>query len=360
MTRGRGMTGKRRKRYHLPGTLPGTLVAHEEAGALPVRVTAFRYDGERCEERTLAAADIAGLSPPEDGVLWLDVGGLSDPGVVRAIGDRFGIHPLALEDVLNVPQRPKVERYDDHLLVVLREIRRPNPPEQVSFFLTTRTVISFQECAGDSFDPVRERIRQGRGRIRSEGADYLLYSLCDAVLDAFFPTLEQLGDHVEELEERVIASPVPETFKAIRHLRQELLAVRRALWPARDAMNLLLGEPHPAIRPEMKVYLRDCYDHTVQLMDMVETYREMASGLVDEYMSAVSNRMNEVMKVLTIVSTIFIPISFLAGLWGMNFDTKSPYNMPELGWQYGYPMALLLMAVVVGAMLYYFRTKRWL
>jgi len=360
MTRGRRMTRRRRKRYHPPGTLPGTLAAHVEAGDSPVRVTAFLYNAGRCEERSLSVADIPSLASPEEGVLWLDIGGLSDLGVVRAIGDRFGIHPLALEDVLNVPQRPKVERYDDHLLVVLREIRYPNSPEQISFFLFDRIVVSFQEFAGDSFDPIRERLRQGRGRIRSEGADYLLYTLCDAVLDAFFPTLEQLGDKVEELEERVLISPVPETFLSIRHLKQELLTLRRAVWPARDAMNLLLVEEHGLIRPGTKVFLRDCYDHTVQLMDMVETFREMASGLVDEYMSAVSNRMNEVMKVLTIVSTIFIPISFLAGLYGMNFDTKSPYNMPELGWKYGYPASLLLMAAVVGAMLYYFRKKRWL
>jgi magnesium transporter len=340
--------------------MPGTLAAHPEAGEAPVRITAFLYDAGRCEERSLSAADVPALAPPAEGVLWLDVGGLSDPGVVRAIGDRFGIHPLALEDVLNVPQRPKVERYDSHLIVFLREVRYPNAPEQVSFFLADRVIVSFQECAGDSFDPVRERIRQGRGRIRSEGADYLLYSLCDAVLDGFFPTLEQLGDKVEELEERVLVSPVPETFLAIRHLKRELLTVRRAVWPARDAMNLLLVDEHGLIRQGTKVFLRDCYDHTVQLMDMVETFREMASGLVDEYMSAVSNRMNEIMKVLTIVATFFIPLTFLVGVYGMNFDRNSPYNMPELGWTYGYPALLLLMAAVAGGMLYYFRKKRWL
>ncbi len=355
------MAKRRRKRYHPPGTLPGTLAAHAEAGDAPVRLKAFLYDAGKCEERTLSAGEIPSLAPPEGGVLWLDVGGLSDPGVVRAVGERFGIHPLALEDVLNVPQRPKVEWYGDHLLVVLREIRYPELPEQVSFFLADRVVVSFQECAGDSFDPVRERLRQGRGRIRAEGADYLLYCLCDAVLDAFFPTLERLGDKVEELEERVLVSPVPETFLAIRHLKRELLTVRHAVWPARDAINLLLIEEHALVRHETKVFLRDCYDHTVQLMDMVETFREMASGLVDEYMSAVSNRMNEVMKVLTIVATIFIPLTFLAGIYGMNFDTNaSPFNMPELHWAYGYPALLLAMAAVAGGMFFYFRRKRWL
>lgn len=354
------MARKRRKRYHPPGTQPGTLSAHAEAGDTPVRATAFRYDAGGCEERTVSPAEFPSLAPPEGGVLWLDVSGLSDPSAVRAIGDRFGIHPLALEDVLNVPQRPKVEWYGDCLLVVLREVRHPDLPEQVSFFLADRVVVSFQERPGDSFEPVRERLRQGKGRIRSEGADFLLYSLCDAVLDAFFPTLERLGDEVEEMEERLLVSPGPEAFVAIRRLKRALLEVRHAVWPARDALNLLLIEEHALIRPGTKVFFRDCYDHTIQLMDMVETFREMTSGLVDEYMSAVSNRMNEIMKVLTVVATIFIPLTFIAGVYGMNFDTKaSPWNMPELTWAYGYPAVLLLMAAVAGGMLCYFRRKRW-
>jgi len=355
------MARKRRKRYHPPGTQPGTLAAHAEAGDAPVRITSFLYDVSRCEERTVAPSEVSSLSLPEGSVLWINVEGLSDPAVVRVIGERFGFHALALEDVLNVPQRPKVEWYDEHLLVVLREIRHPEPVEQVSFFLGDRVVVSFQERPGDCFDPVRARLRLGKGRIRSEGADFLLYSLCDLVLDAFFPTLEKLGDAVEAMEERVLVSPVPETFLAIRRLKRELLEVRHAVWPARDALNLLLIEEHDLIRPGTKVFFRDCYDHTIQLMDMVETFREMASGLVDEYMSAVSNRMNEIMKVLTVMATIFIPLTFIVGVYGMNFDTKaSPYNMPELTWAYGYPALLVLMAAVAGGMLYFFRRKRWI
>lgn len=355
------MARVRRKRYHPRGTQPGTLAAHTEAGDAPVRIASFRYDAIQCEEGTVSPSEIPSLSPPEGGVLWLDVCGLSDPSVVRAIGDRFGIHSLALEDVLNVPQRPKVEWYGDHLLVVLREIRYPEHPEQMAFLLADRVVVSFQERPGDAFEPVRERLRQGKGRIRAEGADFLLYSLCDSVLDAFFPTLERLGDAVEEMEGRVIVSPVPETYVAIRRLKRQLLAVRHAVWPARDALNLLLIEERDLIRPGTKVFFRDCYDHTIQLMDKVETFREMASGLVDEYMSAVSNRMNEIMKVLTVVSTIFIPLTFIVGIYGMNFDTKaSPYNMPELNWAYGYPALLLFMAGVASGMLYFFRRKRWI
>ncbi|MDA8122383.1 MAG: magnesium/cobalt transporter CorA [Deltaproteobacteria bacterium] len=354
------MARKRRKRWHPPGTLPGTLAAHAEAGGRAVRIVLFRYDGAGLEERVLAAEEIASLSDPEDGVLWLDICGLSDPEVVKAVGERFGFHPLALEDVLNVPQRPKVERYEGHLLIVLREVRYPGPPEQVSLFLGERVVVTFQERPEDSFEPVRNRLRQGKGQIRTQGADFLAYTLCDAVIDAFFPTLEKLGDEVEELEERVIASPSPAIFHEIRRAKQRLLEVRRAVWPARDAMNELLREDSPLIRTGTRPYLRDCYDHTVQLMDMVETFREMAAGLVDEYMSSVSNRMNEIMKVLTVIATIFIPLTFVVGLYGMNFNTQaSPYNMPELGWRYGYPAVLLVMAAIAAGMLYYFRRKKW-
>ncbi|MBE0603018.1 MAG: magnesium/cobalt transporter CorA [Deltaproteobacteria bacterium] len=340
--------------------MPGTLAAHAEAGNAPVQVRAFLYDAERCEERAIAVSDIPSLSSPEKGVLWLDVVGLSDPGVVRAIGDRFGMHPLAQEDVLNVPQRPKVEWYGERLLMVLWQVRHQKPSEQLSFFLSERVMISFQEFRDDSFDPVRERIRHGRGRIRAEGADFLLYALCDAVLDSFFPLLERLGDEVEELEDRVIATPVPETFISIRALKRELLAVRHAVWPARDAMNLLMIEEHDLIRPGTKVFLRDCYDHTVQLMDMVNSHREMAAGLVEEYMSSVSNRMNEIMKVLTLVSVFFIPLTFIAGVYGMNFDTgASPFNMPELKSEYGYRAVLAFMAAVAGGMYWYFRRKKW-
>jgi len=352
---------KRRKRSQLPGTLPGMLTAHAEADAAPVRITLFSYDADRLEERTLQPAEIPGLQLPETGVLWLDVWGLSDPAVVKAIGDRFGFHPLALEDVLNIPQRPKVERYPGHLQVVLREIQYPEEPEQLSLFLADRLVVTFQERPGDPFGPLRERIRNGKGRVRSLGADYLTYSLCDAVLDAYFPVLEKLGDLVEELEERVMAEPVPETLREIREVKRKLIEVRRAAWPARDAMNELIREESDLIRSETKIFLRDCYDHAIQLMDMVETYREMAASLFDEYLSAASHRMNEIMKLLTIMATIFIPLTFIAGVYGMNFDRQaSPFNMPELGWRYGYLLVWGLMAAVAGGLLYWFRRKKWL
>jgi magnesium transporter len=351
---------KRIKRSHPPGTLPGTLVAHEEADAAPVQIFLFSYDPERCEERSLRPDEIASLAIPDNGVLWIDIWGLADPGVVKAVGDRFGFHPLALEDVLNVGQRPKVDRYESHLLIVLREVRYPEETEQVSLFLSERIVVTFQERAGDPFDSIRDRLRRGLGKLRSEGADYLAYALCDAVVDSYFPVLEKLGDEVETLEEAAISAPTPEILREIRGVKRQLVEVRRAVWPARDAMSELLREDSFLIRPETRVFLRDCYDHTIQVMDMVETYREMAASLVDEYLSVVSHRMNETMKVLTMMATIFIPLSFIAGLYGMNFDHQaSPFNMPELYWRYGYPFVLIVMAAVAGGLVWYFRKKRW-
>ena len=358
---GRKRGRKRIKRWLPAGTQPGTLVAHDEAGAEPAQIHMFSYSPDRCEERVLRPEEIPSLSVPEKGVLWLDIWGLSDTAVVKAVGDRFGFHPLALEDVLNIPQRPKVDRYGNHLFIILREVAYPAETEQMSMFLSDRLVVTFQERPGDPLGPIRDRLRKGSGRIRSLGADYLLYSLCDAVVDSIFPTLEKLGEEVETLEETVISDPAPETLRGIRGVKKQLLEIRRAIWPARDAISELLREDSDLIRPETRVFLRDCYDHTIQVMDMIETYREMAASLVDEYISSVSNRMNEIMKVLTIMATIFIPLTFIAGVYGMNFDREaSPFNMPELGWRYGYPAALIVMAVVAVGLVYFFRKKKWL
>ncbi len=274
----------------------------------------------------------------------------------------FGLHRLALEDVLNTHQRPKAEEFDDHIFFVTRMFRPDTAArtEQLSIFLGKDFVLSFQEEHGDCLEPVRERIRKGRGRVRDKRADYLCYVLLDAVVDDYFPVLERYGEKLEALEDEVITRSEPEQIGQLHDLKRELLTVRRSVWPHREMINAVIRDANPLIAEETQLYLRDVYDHTIQLMDIVETYREIASGLVDVYVSSVSAKLNEIMKVLTIISTIFIPLGFIASLYGMNFDRTSAWNMPELGWRFGYAFALLLMGGTVAGLLVYFRRKGWL
>jgi magnesium transporter len=270
---------------------------------------------------------------------------------------------LALEDAVNTHQRPKVEEYDDHLFVValMVDANGSADTEQVAFFIGEGYVITFQERPGDCFENVRDRIRKATGRIRTAGADYTAYALLDAIVDGYFPALEKMGDRLEVLEDRVIGTPESGNITELHDLKRDLLLLRRAIWPHREVFNTLIRDEHPLIAKETKLFLRDCYDHTVQLMDIVETYREMASGLVDVHISSVSVKLNEVMKVLTIVATVFIPLSFIASVYGMNFDREtSPWNMPELGWYLGYPFALLLMCASAAGLLWYIWKKGWL
>jgi len=297
------------------------------------------------------------------GVAWIDVVGLGDVEIIRRLGEMFSLHHLALEDVINVHQRPKVEEYEKHAFIVTR-IVRPGPvidTDQVSIFLGANYVLTFQERASDALEPVRARIRRDRGVIRASGADYLAYALIDAVIDAYFPVLERLGERIETLEQEVIARPVPPVFAEIQDVKRDMLVLRRAIWSQRDMTNALIRESSPYVLPKTRVFLRDCYDHTVQLIDSLETYRELGTGLVEIYMSGIGNRLNEIMKVLAIIATIFIPLSFIAGVYGMNFDTRvSPWNMPELSWTYGYPFALALMALVGLGLVYFFWRRGWI
>ncbi len=269
----------------------------------------------------------------------------------------------ALEDVVNVHQRPKVEEYEDHSFIVTRMIQSDQAPttEQVSMFLGERFLLTFQEQPGDCFNLVRDRLRKHRGQIRERKADYLVYALLDAVIDGYFPVFEDFGERLETLENLVMGQPSRDLVAQIHGMKRNLLALRRAIWPQREMVNALMRESLTHISDETRPYLRDCYDHTIQLMDVVETYREIASGLADVYLSSTSARMNEVMKVLTIIATIFMPLGFIASLYGMNFDAKaSPWNMPELEWYWGYPFALVLMSVVALGFLAYFRRKGWI
>jgi magnesium transporter len=350
--------------YDIPGSMPGTLSIDSDAH--PPTIFLIDYN---CDTATRVH-----LNTPEEctpyldtrSVSWVDLQGLGDEEVLRRMGGVFGLHPLVLEDVVNVPQRPKVEEYDEQLLLISRMIMPKKSgkgfiSEQVSFILGRHYLLTVQEePANDSFDPVRDRIRSNKGLIRKEGADYLMYALLDAIIDGFFPVLEDYGEAIEDLEDEVVVNPTRQTLEKIHKLKRELLMMRRAIWPQRDAINSLIRDGSDLISDEVRVYLRDCYDHAVQVLDMVETYRELASSLMDVYLSSVSNRMNEVMKLLTVISTIFIPLTFVAGVYGMNFNPeKSPLNMPELNWYYGYPLCWAVMGSIAASLVYYFYRKGW-
>lgn len=332
-------------------------------GAPKPRISAIIYTEDSLFEFDIT--DSHDLSELRDrtGVTWINVDGLGDAEVVAELGRVFGVHRLALEDVVNVHQRPKVEAYDDHLFIVARMPTgdRGADSEQISFHLGKKYVLTFQERPGDCFNQIRDRLRQGRGRVRAAGADYLTYALLDAIIDAYFPVLEQYGERLDELEDTVMTGAQDVTLASIHQLKGDLLSVRRSIWPMRDMVNNLIRDTSPLIADQTRVYLRDCYDHLAQLMDLTETFRELAADVLDIYHSSISMRLNEIMKVLTVIATIFMPLSFITGLYGMNFDRAvSPWNMPELGWSFGYPFALGLMVATAVGLLLYFRRRGWI
>ncbi len=297
-------------------------------------------------------------------MLWVNVDGLADSAVIHEIGKMFGLHPLALEDVVHLHQRAKVEEYGETTFITARMVQLNDhlETEQICFFLGSNYILTFQERPGkDCIDNVRERLRRGVGKLRSGGPDMLLYHLIDTVVDGYFPVLEQYGERLERLEEEATLRPDNTVVNKIHVLKTDLLTIRRAIWPHREMINLLVRDENSEIKPETRLFLRDCYDHTIQIIDLVETYRELAADVRDLLLNSVSHRLNEVMKVLTIISTIFLPLTFIVGIYGMNFDTSvSPWNMPELEWYFGYPFAYCLMAMVTGGMLWFFRSKGWI
>lgn len=350
-----------RAQRHPPGTAPGTLRTTPGAAPPTIRVTGYGPDAIVEEEVATPEAlrDQLGCWP----VLWVNVDGVGHADTLRRVGEVFGLHRLALEDVVNVPQRAKVEEYGDHLFVVARMAWHHDTDcgEQLSLFLGEGVVLTFQERAGDPLDPVRERLRRASGRIRNSGADYLAYALLDCVVDHYFPVLESHADRLDVLEEEILSAPVRSTMSRLHAVNRELMALRRAIYPMRDAVSSLLREPPPQVRADTLVFLRDLHDHTVQAIDLLDTYREVASSLGDLYLSTVSHRLNEIMKVLTMFSAIFIPLGFIAGLYGMNFDYgRSPLNMPELHWYWGYPFVLTVMAAVAAGLVFFFWRKGWI
>lgn len=354
------MAGIYRKGSRVAGLPPGALVHIGDRKSEKVEITVFSYDESRVEEREVDSVEECLELKDKHTTTWINVDGLHRIEVLEKLGESFGIHHLVLEDILDTGQRPKFEDYGDYLYMVLKmfyydETDSEIITEQVSIVFGNNYVISFQERPGDVFDPVRERIRTGRVRIKKLGADYLAYALVDAIVDNYFVVLEKLYDRIEALEEELIANPSGDTLKSIHSLKNEMLFLRKSVWPLREVVSGMERSETALIKETTAIYLRDLYDHTIQTIDTLETFREMLSGMIDIYLSSISNRMNEVMKVLTIIATIFIPLSFVAGVYGMNFD-----YMPELRWRWGYYAVLLMMAGAGILMVMYFKRKKWI
>ncbi len=351
---------KKGRRRTPPGTAPGTIQVDPGASQTSIRVIGFHTND--FIEQSLQSVDQLAHHLGKWTTLWIDITGLGSAETIRQLGEMLGLHPLALEDAVNVHQRAKVDTFRDYLFIVARMIESPDSvsTEQISFFLKRGMLISFQERPGDCWDPVRQRLRQSRGKIRELGPDYLLYALLDSIVDSYFPAMDVLSDRVDALDEEITRDASAYQMHAVHEMRGNLLSLRRAIRPHREMMNELIRDESELIGAEARVFFRDCYDHVIQVIDHVDTYRELTADLRDFYLSSVSNRMNEIMKVLTIMSTIFIPMSFVAGVYGMNFEPDSPWNMPELRWYLGYPFAWSIMLAIAIGLLFFFRRKRWI
>jgi len=349
-----------KQRSKKAGLAPGTLVHIGEKKTQELKITIMDYDDAHFQEKGIKAIEECFLFKDIPTVTWINIDGLHQVEIIEKLGECYGLHPLVLEDILNTDQRPKMEDYGEYLYIVLRMLNYNDKSseiesEQVSLILGSNFVISFQEPEGDVFDPIRERIRNGKGRIRKMGADYLTYALLDAIVDNYFIILEKLGEKIEFLEEELVTRPTSETLQTIHYLKREMIFLRKAVWPLREVIGgLERGEP-PLVKGTTRIYLRDVYDHTIQVIDTIETFRDMVSGMLDIYLSSVSNRLNVVMRVLTIIATIFMPLTFIAGIYGMNFK-----YMPELEWRWGYPVIWFVLVFIGGSMLIYFKRKKWL
>ncbi len=342
------------------GLIPGTLVHVGEKKAERIKITIIDYDEKEFQEKEIKTIEECFPFRDTSTVTWINIDGIHDLEIIEKIGSHFGVHSLILEDIVNTSQRPKLEDFEDYIFIVLKmlyfdEEKREINAEQVSLIIGSNFVISLQEKEGDVFNPIRERIRNDKGRIRKTEADYLAYSLLDAIVDNYFSILEKSGEKIESMEEELVLNPTPQTMRIIHQLKRDIIFLRKSVWPLREVVNILERSESKLIKKATLIFLRDVYDHTIQVIDTIETYRDMVSGMLDIYLSSVSNRMNEVMKVLTIIATIFIPLTFIAGIYGMNFNPQaSVWNMPELNWKFGYLFSLTAMAIVALIMVAYF------
>jgi magnesium transporter len=359
-----------RRRYAPVGSQPGTLVIDPSKEEVDVHV--HRYGSDDFFRESFSGAEFVkkiedgsfsistpGIFSKSEEVIWVDIDGLSDEAVLQSVKTLFNLHELTLSDVVNVPQRPKIEEQDTYTIILTHMLSMNEEyeidSEQISIVFGKNFVLTFQEKPGDVFEPVRDRIQKSKGPLRKSGSDYLAYALTDAIIDQYFPILEKYGDYLEDVEEELIENPSREILSEIYHARRQLLSIRRAIWPQREIFNSILRDEFKGIKKNTRTYFRDVYDHVIEIIDVVENYRELASGFMDVYLSSMSNRLNDVMKVLTVISTIFIPLSFFASLYGMNFK-----YMPELDYQYSYPILLATMLTLGLGMLYAFKRKGWL
>jgi magnesium transporter len=351
------------KRYHPAGTAPGTLSKSPAARSRPLKIRLINYSTSSIDIQSDIDLVQCKRGLEEQPNTWIHIEGHADENTLQDLATLFGIHRLALEDVINTGQRPKVESYGDQLFVIASLPRMAHgliEVGQISFVISGGMLISFSDFDFSSFEPIVARLRTEEGRLRSSGVDFLLYSLLDVAVDEGFPVLEEFGAQLEDLETQILNETGRQTIEQIHGIKRELLLLRRMLWPQREVINRLLRDGFPQIGNDTLVYLRDCYDHTIQILDLLETYRDMTGSMLDIYLSSVSNRTNEVMRVLTVIATIFIPLTFIVGVYGMNFDRKAgPLNMPELGWPLGYLFVWLVMIAIAAVMLMVFRRRKW-
>ncbi len=350
----------KRKVAKPPGLSPGTLIHYGEKKAEKVKITLYEYNDEILSIKETDNVEEIIKKNNNSTIKWINIDGLHDTNIIKRIGDVYNLHPLLLEDILHTEQRPKTEDYDSYIYIVLRMIKHNKEDEnilseQISLILGNNFVLSFQESEGDVFNPIRERIKNHKGRIRTMKADYLIYTLIDAIVDEYFIVLEKIGEQLSIIEEELINEPTPNTLQKIHKLKREIIFLRKAIWPVREIVNSLQKGFSTLIQNNTIIYLRDVYDHTIQIIETLEAYRDLVSGMIDIYLSSLSNKMNQIMKVLTIIATIFIPLTFIVGVYGMNFK-----YMPELEWQWGYFVIWAIMIILSILMLTIFKKRQWL